>query len=628
MMAVPIRCYWILPIILLLAPGMNQAQDAASDSSPFEKLRWVDDAPEVFIQAEWYEPIRIEGVDVEKILTFCQSQWPGLMKKRFGEDLPQALKLMGHPLPDKVDLTLIRLSDGQPVELTDIPMSRNNRRAIWEANQQQSDRPPRFRPSGRPPVKIAREKALADISQFQQQLDNQFAYRHLRGIDLDAELDTVRANLKGAITPAELASQLNVVLAKFGDGHASVSSRFFEPPALYPPFLLQDAEGGVIAFLPDRSKFVDNKHPFILAIDGVSIDDWIETARPEITRGSPQLVRSRGLRSLRSIELLRTRRGMPSRDTLRCTLAASPTDPQPVDVEVPMTRNRPIYGSWPRRPSGIIAGNIGYLRLAEMDEQKVPEIRAAMETFRDTVGLIVDVRGNGGGTRQGLLTLAGYLLGPGEEPWVGNVAKYRLSNRFQPDHLEARYMYRQDHSGWTAPQRDAITAFADSFEPEWNPGDGFSAWHYLVLDQTGEKEEYFYDRPVVVLSDAVCFSATDIFLGALAGRPRITLMGQASGGGSARAQRFQLQQSGLEIRCASMASFRPDGRTYDGRGIEVDIELVPGIRDVLRDGGDQVLDAAIDRIQSSPRGLHGKTQTDFPQASVDPELVKAEADQR
>lgn len=598
MTASPIRFHRILMVTILLLPGVGWGQNADSKSSPFEQLRWVDDAPEVLVQSEWYTPIAIQGVDVKKILDFCQRQWPGRMKKRFGEDIPVALELMGHPLPVKVDLTLVRLSDDQKLELNGIEMSRSNRTAIWQANQQpQGPNPPRVRQPQRPPVKIGHEKALADITQFQKQLDDQFAYRHLRGIDLAAELDAVRANLRQEIAPPELASQLNVVLAKFGDGHASVSSRMFERPSLYPPFLLQDAEGGVIAFLPNRSGFVDNERPFILAIDGVTIDDWIDTVRPEITSGSLQLVRARALRAMRNVELLRTRRGMPARDTLRCTLAAGPSDPNPVDVDVPMTRDRPTYGSWPRRESGIIGENIGYLRLAEMNGRNIPEIRAAMEAFRHTDGLIVDVRGNGGGTRQGLITLAGYLLGPDEDPWVGNVAKYRLSNRFNRDHLEARYMYRRDDSRWNASQRAAIDAFAEGFKPEWDPGEGFSAWHYLVLDRTDDDAEYFYDNPVVILSDAICFSATDIFLGAFADRPRITLMGKASGGGSARAQGFQLSHSGVEVRCASMASFRPDGRTYDSRGIEVDIEIEPGIRDALWGGGDRGLDAAINRIQ-------------------------------
>ena len=139
----------------------------------------------------------------------------------------------------------------------------------------------------------------------------------------------------------------------------------------------------------------------------------------------------------------------------------------------------------------------------------------------------------------------------------------------------------------------AIDVAARRFEPEWTLPDGFSEWHYLVLDRTGHPDEYWYDRPVVVISDAGCFSATDIFLGALAMHPRVTLLGAASSGGSARSQRFRLSNSGIEVACASMASFRPDGRLYDGRGVEVDVEVPADPGDFLFGGGDRRLSAAM-----------------------------------
>ena len=117
----------------------------------------------------------------------------------------------------------------------------------------------------------------------------------------------------------------------------------------------------------------------------------------------------------------------------------------------------------------------------------------------------------------------------------------------------------------------------------------------------GHDREYFYDKPVVVLSDASCFSATDIFLGALKGRPRITLMGSASGGGSARSQRFSLSHSGIRIQCASMVSYRPNGLLYDGRGVEVDVSLPIGPRDLLHEGTDTVLEAARARLCEAAR---------------------------
>jgi C-terminal processing protease CtpA/Prc len=157
-------------------------------------------------------------------------------------------------------------------------------------------------------------------------------------------------------------------------------------------------------------------------------------------------------------------------------------------------------------------------------------------------------------------------------------------------------MYRANWDGWNGRQLDAIEAATAVFKPEWQPVGEFSAWHYLVLDRTGHAAEYFYDLPVVVLSDSGCFSATDIFLGALELLPRVTLLGTASSGGSARSQSFLLPKTGMEVRCASMASFRPDGRLYDGRGIEVDVEVLPAPGDFLRAGGDAQLKAALKRF--------------------------------
>ena len=96
----------------------------------------------------------------------------------------------------------------------------------------------------------------------------------------------------------------------------------------------------------------------------------------------------------------------------------------------------------------------------------------------------------------------------------------------------------------------------------------------------------------MVLQDGGCFSATDVFLGALKGWPRVTLMGEASGGGSGRARRYRLAHSGIEVRLSSMASFRPDGRLYDGAGIAPDVRVEATVADLLG-RSDTVLDAAI-----------------------------------
>lgn len=93
-------------------------------------------------------------------------------------------------------------------------------------------------------------------------------------------------------------------------------------------------------------------------------------------------------------------------------LGFNPSDRNPIELQAPMTRSRPIYGTWPRHNSSILDENIGYLRIERMDGRLLPHIRASMEAFRNTQGLIIDLRGNGGGSRELLIAIAGYLKAP------------------------------------------------------------------------------------------------------------------------------------------------------------------------------------------------------------------------
>ena len=142
--------------------------------------------------------------------------------------------------------------------------------------------------------------------------------------------------------------------------------------------------------------------------------------------------------------------------------------------------------------------------------------------------------------------------------------------------------------------RKAIAKFKADFQPQWNPPtDEFSQWHYMVFSKSVDDPQFDYQKPVIILKDEYCFSATDIFLGAFKGWPNVTLVGQASGGGSARSESFQLPKSRISITCASMASFQPDGKLYDTNGIEPDIVVLRPPEYYLTGGDDVTLKKAI-----------------------------------
>jgi C-terminal processing protease CtpA/Prc len=229
------------------------------------------------------------------------------------------------------------------------------------------------------------------------------------------------------------------------------------------------------------------------------------------------------------------------------------------------------------------------------------DLVAAMGRVRGTKGLVIDVRGNGGGSRDALLVLFPFFMTPADPPRVANVAAYQLREGDLPDapegYLTDRFLHPAASPVWSDADRAAIRAFAAGFKPEWAPPAGaFSGWHYLLLKPRAGAGYYHYDRPVVVLADAGCFSATDIFLGAFKGWRGVTLVGTASGGGSGRAQPLVLHHSGLELQLSSIASYRPDGKLYDGRGVEPDVEVKPVPTDLIG-RTDSVLDAALKRLR-------------------------------
>jgi C-terminal processing protease CtpA/Prc len=75
----------------------------------------------------------------------------------------------------------------------------------------------------------------------------------------------------------------------------------------------------------------------------------------------------------------------------------------------------------------------------------------------------------------------------------------------------------------------------------------------------------------------------------------VTLIGTPSGGGSGCKVKYRLHNSLIRIQLSSMASFQPNGKLYEGNGIQPDIHIEPTPTDFIGKT-DTVLDAAIQTI--------------------------------
>ncbi len=459
---------------------------------------------------------------------------------------------------------------------------------------------------------LSRREAEKDLDELEWLIENRYSYRDLKGVDYRGSLDSIRGALGDGISLGDFGYQLTKFIALFGDGHSKISSSFVHLKTLcteFLPFLVEESGGRLVAFKPDRSGFVDSDFPFLRGMDGVPMEAWLEAAGRLVAQGSPQYVRYHSIRNLRYVECLRKELGINKLGAIQVELESA-DGAASKQIELPLVKKGPVYGFWPRNKnpikqwkdirveSRILPGNIGYLRFVFMlaEPEFLDDLVETMNRFAKTDGLIIDIRTNSGGSRAPLRVLFPFFLAENDLPRVVNVAAYRLGVKDRKEAFEDRYLYPASSPRWSEAERAVIKQFASTFEPEWVLPEGeFREWHYFVISPFRDQGYFHYDKPVVILMDRWNFSACDIFLGAFKGWKNVTLMGLPSGGGSGCRVKYRLRNSLISIYLSSMASFRPNGRLYDGNGIQPDVLLEPVPTDFIGET-DTVLDAAIRRI--------------------------------
>lgn len=553
--------------------------------SPFTAVRCDAQSAIVRFQDREWDLVSINDLTVSALLDVCRREFGNSWQRRFIEDLVEVLHRAGRPMAgdQTVKLVLKERPAGQLATIERAPMTRENRTAVHRAFEAASGNAP------------LADDLPAALDRFEKALHEQWAYFRANDVDFGAAVRALRAKFQAApMDPSTFALELQKIIALGIDGHARVDG--YTLPGGFLPFLIEPAGARLVAFSADRSGFLDPAHPYIVKLDGKPLQDWLNAAAILVVKGSPQYVRRHSLRTLRNVEYVRQQLGLPAGEELRVELQSADARGTK-ELRIKIAPRLPVYGEWPAGGSRSLPGDFGYLRLTAMDEKAVEEIRAWMPRFREAKGLVVDVRGNGGGSRDALLQLYSYLTAPAHSPKVVNAAAYRLAPAFKPDHLQSRFLFPEAASTWQPAERESIAAFKKSFHPQRPlPPGQFSEWHYLVLNRLPDPAIFHYDRPVTVLLDEKCFSATDIFLAGLKGLPKVRLVGTPSGGGSARAMTVQLTST-ASVRLGSMVSFQSDGTLFDGRGVQPDLPVDPS-PDYFIGKADPVLDRALEFLRT------------------------------
>ncbi|MCC6241963.1 MAG: hypothetical protein IT353_03940 [Gemmatimonadaceae bacterium] len=191
-------------------------------------------------------------------------------------------------------------------------------------------------------------------------------------------------------------------------------------------------------------------------------------------------------------------------------------------------------------------GGYGYLFVGSWrGSVDLATLDIAMARLRDTPGLIIDLRTNGGGSDATALAFA---------------------SRFTTQTFAASYV--QTRNGPRHGDLDAPTA--RTIAPR-------GPWQYL--------------RPVVVIAGRAGFSATETFVAAVRTLPNVTVIGDTTGGASGSPAQFSLG-GGWAYTVPQWIEYAPDHSPIEWRGVAPHIPI-PWAPSLFERDRDPLIDAAV-----------------------------------
>ncbi|MEN6366661.1 MAG: S41 family peptidase [Thermoguttaceae bacterium] len=201
-----------------------------------------------------------------------------------------------------------------------------------------------------------------------------------------------------------------------------------------------------------------------------------------------------------------------------------------------------------RHPSGL-----GYIRIVTFEgrEEIANEFDHALETLKDTPGLIIDIRDNPGGRGASQPHIIGRLV-------AGAMTVATTFEKNGPGHQEFRhYVHR------VAPTGD---------------------WQYR--------------KPIALLTNAVTGSASDLFACQMRGTGRVVLVGTTTHGDLPGHNVFAVLPCGLVVRVSNSYVMDVSGRIIEVNGTVPEIHAELTVKDMMN-GTDSVIARAVDALRET-----------------------------
>jgi C-terminal processing protease CtpA/Prc len=457
---------------------------------------------------------------------------------------------------------------------------------------------------------LTKQQVRQDIESLIKILNENSSYVYLNGYDINKDLENYQQNLKDSIRLEDFGSFLTQSIGRIGDRHSSIRGGEVRD-SLYLPFIFAPENDKVIVLNRNADKeleILNPKFPYLKSIDGISIENFLQRILPKEISAPQKSYFTSAVREVRDIQKNYRVLNKELPKEIKLTLSDSSFQNDTILSVVPVERKQTLR-PWDdkfeseyviikdedyNKPEIVnklfdLKDKVAYIQIPAMvGKEDAPlffeKINSFMESIRNnSKALIIDVRSNGGGTRDITYELAKYFVHP-NSIYVINATKQRapipLSEEYK-ESLHSRNLF--SFSELDKEEQKSVTKFLKTFKPMYElDSKKYSEYYFGLLNgKKLSKQSFYYQKPIYILANEKSFSAASVFVAIFKSIPNVKIVGVTTDGSSGNSDRFELPNSQMRIKLSTMVSFQKDGKILDGIGTEPNIQIERDIKQIL-----------------------------------------------